>query len=42
MPSEKEEIALLEYQGVIKAVTEPTEWCAPIVVTSKKDSDDVR
>ena len=38
----KEEIALLEAQGVIKAVTEPTEWCAPIVVTPKKDSDDVR
>ena len=29
----KEKIALLEAQGVIKAVTEPTEWGAPIVVT---------
>ena len=38
----KEEIALLEAQGVIKAVTEPTEWCAPIVFTPKKDSDDIR
>ena len=23
-------------------MTEPTEWCAPIVVTPKKDTDDVR
>ena len=38
----KEEIALLEAHGVIKAVTDSTEWCAPIVVTPKKDSDDVR
>ena len=38
----KEEIALLEAQGVIKAVTEPTEWCAPIVVIPNKNSDDVR
>ena len=38
----KEEISMLEAQGVIEAVTEPTEWCAPIVVAPKKDSDDVR
>ena len=38
----KKEIALLEAQGVIEAITEPTEWCAPIVVTLKKDLDDVR
>ena len=38
----EKEIALLEAQSVIKAVTEPTEWCAPIVVTPKKNSDDVR
>ena len=23
---------MLETQGMIEAVTEPTEWCAPIVV----------
>ena len=33
---------MLETQGVIEAVTEPTEWCTPIVVAPKKDSDDVR
>ena len=38
----KEEISLLESQGIIEPVTEPTEWCAPIVVTPKKDTDDVR
>jgi len=36
----KEEISMLESQGVIEAVTEPTEWCA--VLAPKKDSDDVR
>ena len=34
-----EEIDLLESQGIITPVTEPTEWCAPIVVTPKKNSD---
>ena len=28
--------------NVIAPVTTPTEWCASIVVTQKKDSDDIR
>ena len=32
----KEEISMPETQGVIEAVTEPTEWCAPIVAAPKK------
>ena len=28
----KEELELLESQGVISKQTEPTDWCAPIVV----------
>ena len=38
----KKEIDLLLTQGIITPVTEPTEWCAPIVVTPKKDSDRIR
>ena len=38
----KAELDLLQSQGVISPVTEPTEWCAPIVVTPKKDSEDIR
>ena len=30
---------MLQAQGIIATVTEPTEWCAPIVVTPKKDSN---
>ena len=29
-------------QSIIAPVTEPTEWCAPIVVTPKKNSEDIR
>ena len=29
-------------QGIIALVTEPTEWCALIVVTPKKDAEDIR
>ena len=36
------ELDLLQKQGIIAPVTEPTEWCSPIVVTPKKDSDKVR
>ena len=36
------EIDLLVSQGIIAPVTEPTEWCAPIVVTPKKKSDHIR
>ena len=28
-------------EGVISPVTEPSDWCAPIVVNRKKDSDDI-
>ena len=36
------ELDLLQTQGIIALVTEPTEWCSPIVVTPKKDSDRIR
>ena len=32
----------LEASGIIKQITSPTEWCAPIVVASKKDSAKIR
>ena len=35
----KEELELLQNQEIIVPVTEVTEWCAPIVVTTKKGSD---
>ena len=35
----KTNIDLLVSQEIIAPVTEPTEWCAPIVVTPKKNSD---
>ena len=38
----KNEIDLLTSQGIITPVTEPTEWCSPIVVAPKKNSDRVR
>ena len=38
----KKELDLLVEQGIIESVTEPTEWCAPIVVTPKKNSDRIR
>ena len=38
----KAELEILETQGIIAPVTYPTEWCAPIVVTPKKDSDNIR
>lgn len=37
----KVELDLLQRQGIIAPVTDPTEWCAPIVVTPKKDTEDV-
>jgi hypothetical protein len=36
------ELNLLQSQGIIAPVTDPTEWCAPIVVTPKKDSTEIR
>ena len=38
----KEELDHLQAQGIIAPVTHPTEWCAPIVVTPKKDSKKIR
>ena len=38
----RSEIDLLVSQGVIAPVTEPTKWCAPRVVTPKKNSDHIR
>ena len=38
----KKELGLLQQQGIIEPVTEATEWCAPIVVTPKKDTDCIR
>ena len=32
----------LENRGIIAKVTEPTDWVSALVVTAKKDSDDVR
>ncbi len=37
-----QEIDLLVSQGIITPITEPTEWCALIVVAPKKDSDRIR
>ena len=36
------ELDLLQTQSIITSVTEATEWCAPIVVTPKKNSDKIR
>ena len=36
------ELDLLESQHVIAPVTEATTWCAPIVMTPKKNSDKIR
>ncbi len=41
MPKVKKELDQLETLRVIKRVTEPTEWCAPIVVVPKPN-DKVR
>ena len=36
-PKLKDELDSLEQQGIITPVTEPTEWCSPIAVVSKKN-----
>ena len=38
----KAELDLLQSQNIITPVTEATTWCAPIVVTPKKNSDKIR
>ena len=37
----KAQLDQLREQGIIQAVTEPTEWCSPIVVVPKKESEEV-
>ena len=32
MPKVKEELKLMEEAGIIERVTEPTEWCAPMIL----------
>ena len=36
------ELELLQEQHIIAPVTEPIDWCAPIVVTPQKNSDSIR
>ena len=36
------ELKLLEQQHIFAPVTKPTDWCAPIVVIPKKNSDSIR
>ena len=38
----KNELDAYQSQGIIELVTKPTKWCAPIVVTPKKNLDDNR
>ena len=38
----QKELQSLQAQGIIEPVTEPTEWCALIVLTPKKNSEDIR
>ena len=38
----KAELDLLLSQQIIAPITEPTDWCAPIVVAPKKDSERIR
>ena len=38
----KAELDLLQSQNIIAPVTEATDWCAPIVVAPKKNSDRIR
>ena len=38
----KDELDLLIDQGIIAPITEPTDWCASIVVAPKKDSNRIR
>ena len=38
----KSELELLQEQTIIAPVTEPTEWCAPIVVAKKIGTDKIR
>ena len=39
MPKVKAELERMEREGVIRSVSEPTEWCAPMVPVIKKSRD---
>ena len=39
MPKVKAELERMEREGVISSVSEPTEWCAPMVPVIKKSGD---
>lgn len=38
----KEELKRMESNGIIEPVTQPTEWCAPMVPVSKENTDKAR
>jgi len=38
----EEQLEKLRANGIIAPVSEPTDWCAPIVVVPKKSSDEIR
>ncbi|XP_038063231.1 uncharacterized protein K02A2.6-like [Patiria miniata] len=38
LPQLKQELEKMETQGIVKRITEPTEWCAPIVIVPKKNN----
>ena len=38
---DKVKLETLQSQGIIEPVTEPTDWCAAIVVASKKNPDNI-
>ena len=42
IPKVTKELERMEKAGVIRKITEPTEWCSPIVVVPKKDKEEVR
>ena len=39
MPKVKAELECMECEGVMSSVSEPTEWCAPMVPVIKKSGD---
>ena len=39
MPKIKAELECMEREGIISSVSEPTEWCAPMVPVIKKSGD---
>ena len=39
MPKVKQELKRMEEAGIIEKVTEPTDWCSPIVVVPKASGD---